>query len=189
MVQVRNVRLRIYSTSMRCSMANSSLPAFPASSYVYRYFPQATIYTSIRGSINLHSKLSSPWTLYKDYLLILHSEAVSNLDQHSSHHSSINPQTFQYQSTSDTTNQKSLNTTKMSPPSQQPHHIYIPNLQGLQILQITPYTDTEDDQEEEQEETSYTSNNTTPTNTPLSSAPSSPRTSVSYSFNIPDDAF
>ncbi|RDI84015.1 hypothetical protein Vi05172_g6002 [Venturia inaequalis] len=60
----------------------------------------------------------------------------------------------------------------MSPP-QQTQHIYIPNLQGLQILQITPSTD-----DDEEACSPYTSSNPTPTNTP-----------VSYTFTIPDDAF
>jgi hypothetical protein len=65
----------------------------------------------------------------------------------------------------------------MSPPTQ---HVYIPNLMGLQVLQIAQY-----DWEEEIME--YDSTSSTPMNTPASSAPSSPRSSVSY--NIPDDAF
>jgi hypothetical protein len=65
----------------------------------------------------------------------------------------------------------------MSSPIQ---HVYIPNLMGLQILQIAQY-------EEEEEIMEYDSASSTPIHTPASSAPSSPRSSVSY--NIPDDAF
>jgi hypothetical protein len=71
------------------------------------------------------------------------------------------------------------NSSTISSPNQ---HVYIPNLMGLQMLQIARC-----EQKEEEEIMEYDSPNITPLNTPASSAPSSPRSSISY--NIPDDAF